>query len=295
MWLILDDLRCSQCDAFVHPLLDACPTCGAARPSRRQEAAAGPIGAVRLAEAPETQSIARNLTVRYTMKVNTIGSSALDASLVGAVAHLAAALNYRMVGDAVPPTDNASLALRDGRLIAQRRPSGALLAAIPLAAIVGSAARHGEITIHYAEGPAAEAAGGPRGSSSSTGPLHLTVANRRGLLTSKARDEHFEAFGRWLGVLVAATAEQRWTELGLPAYLAELGPAASNPAGSPTGAGDLSPVSGDAPLAVPGAPAMAVAPSSVQATLVQLEGLRAAGLVAEDEYNDKRREILARL
>jgi hypothetical protein len=37
------------------------------------------------------------------------------------------------------------------------------------------------------------------------------------------------------------------------------------------------------------------ASSSIQASLVELEGLRTAGLVAEDEYAEKRREILARL
>jgi len=100
------------------------------------------------------------------------------------------------------------------------------------------------------------------------------VANRRGLLASRARDDHFEALAQWLGVLAAAAAERRWTEVGLPAYLAELGPAAGGPAESPPPVG---------------------ASSSIQATLVELEGLRAAGLVAEDEYAAKRREILARL
>lgn len=279
MWLTLDDLRCPQCRAFVHPLLDACPTCGAARPSRRQEAATGPIGAVRLAEAPETQRVARNLTVRYTMKVNAIGKSGADATLVDAVAHLADALTYRIAGDAVPTTDDAALALRGGGLVAQVRASGALLAEIPLPAIVGTAARHGEVTLHYAAGPSAGAAVGPAGRPSAAGPLRLTVANRRGLLASRARDDHFEALAQWLGVLAAAAAERRWTEVGLPAYLAELGSAAGGPAaGGPAGS---------APVAA--------SPSSIQATLIELEGLRAAGLVAEAEYAAKRREILARL
>ena len=104
------------------------------------------------------------------------------------------------------------------------------------------------------------------------------MANRRGLLASRARDDHFEALAQWLGVLAAAAAERRWTEVGLPAYLAELGPAAGGTAAGGTA----------------GSPLVA-APSSIQATLVELEGLRAAGLVAEDEYVAKRREILARL
>jgi hypothetical protein len=304
MWLTLDDLRCSECRVFVHPLLDACPTCGAARPSRRQEAAAGPIGAARLIEAPETQHLARDLTLRYTIKVNAIGGSEPDATLIGAVAHLADALTYRITGDAVPTTDNVGLAFRDGNLIAQGRPSGALLAEIPLPAIVGTAAGHGEVMLHYAAGPTAGAASAPAGSPSAAGPLRLTVSNRRGLLASKARDDHFEALARWLGVLAAAAAERRWTEIGLPAYLAELGAAAGGPAGSPAVTGDLSPrtdnptpagAGGTPALAVPGTPSLAASPSSIQATLVELEALRAAGLVAEDEYAEKRREILARL
>ncbi len=224
MWLTLDHLRCPSCGAFVHPLLDTCPTCRAAHASRRDEAAAGAIGAVRLAEAPETQRVARNLTVRYTMKVNAIGDGATDATLVAAVAHLADALSYRMTGDAVQPTDDAALALRDGGLVAQRRSSGALLAEIPLRVIVGAAARHGEVTLAYAAAGAVGAGEAPAGVAGTSGPLFLTVANRRGLLASKARDDHFEALARWLGVLAAAAAERRWIEVGLPAYLAELGP-----------------------------------------------------------------------
>lgn len=285
MWLTLDDLRCLECPAFVHPLLDACPTCGAARPSRREAAAAGPIGAARLIEAPETQRLARDLTLRYTIKVNSMGGSEPDATLLGAVAHLADALTYRIAGDVVPTTDNASLTLREEGLIAQGRPSGTLLAEIPLPAIVGTVARHGEVVLHYAAGPTTGAASAPSDSASAAGPLRLTVSNRRGLLVSKARDEHFEGLARWLGVLAAAAAERRWTDIGLAAYLAELDPAARGPAG-PAG------VSAGDPVVESALPAVA---PSIQASLVELEGLRAAGLVTEDEYADKRRVILARL
>ena len=284
MWLTLDDLRCPECPAFVHPLVEACPACGAARPSRRQAAAAGPIGTARLIEAPETQRLARDLTLRYTIKVNSLGGSEPDATLLGAVAHLADALTYRIAGDVVPTTDNASLALREGSLIAQGRPSGSLLVEIPLTTIVGTVARHGEVVLHYAAGPTAGAASAPTDSSGATGPLRLSVSNRRGLLASKARDEHFQGLARWLGVLAAAAAERRWADIGLPAYLAELEPAAPGPAG-PAGV----------PAGDPVVESVAPEAPSIQATLVALEGLRAAGLVAEDEYAEKRREILARL
>ncbi len=287
MWLTLDDLRCTHCRAFAHPLLDACPACDAPRPSRRPEAAAGPIGATRLADAPETLRLAQDLTLRYTMKVNAFGSSEPNVTLLTAVAHLVEALTYRISGDAVPTAEDASLVLRDGTLIAQSRPSGSLVAEITLAAIVGSASRHGEVTLHYAAGPAAAQVAGVPELPGSEGPLRLTVSNRRGLLVSKARDEHFENLARWLGVLAAAAAERRWTEVGLPTYLAELGPAAGGPAG-PT----MAP--GGGIVADPGSPPATV-PSSVQARLVELESLRAASLIADDEYADKRREILARL
>ncbi len=287
MWLTLDDLQCPECGASVHPLLDRCPACGAARASRLDEAAAGPIGAVRLLEAPETQRMARNLTLRYTMKVNMIGGGVGDATLEGAVAHLADALAYRIAGDGVPDTNNGVLTLRDGCLVAQARPSGALLAEIPLPSILGAAAGHGDATIYYA----ASAGSGPEGASPDAGggdrPRRLSVANRRGLLASRARPAHFEDFSRWLGVLTVAAAERRWMLIGLPAYLAELGLA-----------GPAVPSRADVGSPGPAAPTAARAAtgsSAVGASLLELESLRAAGLIADDEYAAKRREILARL
>jgi hypothetical protein len=233
---------------------------------------------VRLAEAPETLRLAQNLTLRYTIKVNAIGRSEPDATLLSAVAHLAEALTYRMSGDAVQTTEDARLVLQDGVVLAQGRPSGSLVAEVPLSVIVGSASRHGEVTLHYAEGSTPARADGVAGLPAPTSLHRLTVSNRRGLLASKARDEHFENLARWLGVLATAAAERRWIEIGLPAYLAELGPAAGGPV-----------------AALPRSSLAEPAPSSVQARLVELESLRTAGLVADDEYAQKRQEILARL
>ena len=288
MWLTIDDLLCSQCGAFVHPLIDSCPACDVVRAARRGEAAAGPIGAVRLLEAPETQRMARNLTLRYTMKVNAIGGGVTDATLEGAVALLADALAYRIAGDAVPDTNNAGLTLRDGCLVAQARSSGALLAEIPLPSILAVAAGHGDATILYAAPTGTGPAGAPPDAAGAGRGRRLSVANRRGLFASRARPAHYEDFSRWLGVLTAAAAERRWMEIGLPAYLAELGLAA--------GAAVPTPAIGDAPAASgPAAAPVAASPSTIQASLVELEGLRTAGLVTDDEYLAKRREILARL
>ena len=306
MPLTLDDLRCSKCGGSVHPLLDVCPACGAARRSRRDEAAAGPIGAARLEVAPETESVARSLTMRYTMKVNAIGSSTAGATLADAVGHLADALTYRMAGDGIPPTDNASLALRDGSLVAQVRATRRLLAEIPLHAIVGVAAGHAEVTVQYAAPPTASASDTTSVRAGAAGALRLVVANRRGMLASKARDDHFTSLARWLGVLSAAAAERRWIEVGLATYLAELGPAAGGAPGSEAVAGGRPvadstevptrpvPTADRASTSFGDYPAIA-ASTSVQASLVELENLRTAGLVAEDEYAEKRREILARL
>ncbi len=285
MWLTLGDLRCESCGAYLHPLLDGCPACGAPHASRLQEAAAGPIGAARLAEAPETQRVARNLTTRYTMKVNAIGSSAEDATLVDAVTHLADALTYRVSGDAISKADDASVSLRDGALVIQRRPSGALLGEIPVRAIVASVARHGEVTLFH-QARAGDRPDGPIGTPGTDGPARITIANRGGLLAARARDDHYQSLACWLGVLAAAAAERRWTEVGLPGYLAEIGLAPDGTA--------LTAIDRDRP-AVLAAPPTGASTPSVQASLVELEGLRAAGLVGADEYAEKRREILARL
>ena len=284
MWLTLDDLSCGSCGAYVHPLLDRCPACRAAHASRLVEAAAGPIGAARLVESPETQRVARNLTTRYTMKVNAVGSSAVDATLVDAVTHLADALTYRVGGDAIANADEASVSLRDGVLVIQRRPSGALLGEIPVRAIVGSVARHGEVTLFYVARAGDPAAPSPP--PATDGPARITIANRGGLLAARARDDHYQSLARWLAVLAAADAERRWTDVGLPGYLAELGldTVGANPPA----------VDGDRPAA-PAAPPPDRSTQPVQASLVELEGLRAAGLVGAEEYAEKRREILARL
>lgn len=287
MWLTMDELRCSACDAFVHPLLDACPSCGTARSSRRLDAAAGPIGACRLVEAPETERMAYNITVRYTMKVNSIGSGAFMATLEGAVAHLADALTYRVTGDVVPATGEASLTLQDGAIVAQVRPSGALLAQIPLPSIAGAAAGRGDITLHYAAGHG-ERTSRSAGVATPTGLVRLTAGNRRGLLAARARDDHYRDLARWLGVLATAAAERRWTEIGLPAYLVELGLSPEDPAGAQTAAG------GDSEASRAATPASGSS-SNIQASLVELEQLRSAGLLGEGEYAEKRREILARL
>ena len=289
MWLTLDDLRCPQCGAYVHPLLEDCPACGAARSSRRREAEAGPIGAVRLAESPETQRAARNIAMRYTMKVNSMGSSHADATLGDAVAHLVDALTYRVAGDVIPSADNAGVSLRDGMLVAQRRPTGALLTEMPLRAIVGTSTRHGEASIYYAASLASPLRSGP---GDSADPRSMTLANRGGLLASRARDDHFEALARWLAVLASAEAERRWTEVGLPAYLAEMGPAAG---GAAAASGGPAPATVDITADRAAPPTRSVPAPSIQASLAELESLRAAGLVADDEYAAKRREILARL
>ncbi len=136
------------------------------------------------------------------------------------------------------------------------------------------------------------------------------LSNERGLLAQKARPEHYVTLARWIGILAAAAAEARWMEHGAMSYAAELGLAepSSDATGRPPeanipalpAAGERAPVSIVAALPPTLAPATAAelrgAPiPGVRAALEELEDLRAAGLVTADEYDTKRREILARL
>ena len=76
--------------------------------------------------------------------------------------------------------------------------------------------------------------------------------------------------------------------IGLAAYLAELGLASVLAVPSPAAVGaSESAGPATAPAATPS--------SAIGASLLELESLRAAGLLGEDEYSAKRREILARL
>jgi hypothetical protein len=77
-------------------------------------------------------------------------------------------------------------------------------------------------------------------------------------------------------------------EIGLAAYLAELGLATELAVPSPAAVGASESAS---PATAPAA----ASSSAIGASLLELESLRAAGLLADDEYSAKRREILARL
>ncbi len=148
----------------------------------------------------------------------------------------------------------------------------------------------------------------------------LVLANRRGLLAQTARPDHYAALARWIGILGAAAAEARWVEIGAAAYAGELAgrrppvvraasgagaaamaapaaaaaaPAASAPNAMPpigsSATGDRGPDAG--PIAAAEVPPV----QGVRAALEELESLRAAGLVTAEEFETKRREILARL
>jgi len=150
----------------------------------------------------------------------------------------------------------------------------------------------------------------------------LAVANRRGLLAQTARPDHYVTLARWIGFLGAAAAEARWLAAGTAAYAAELGLGApvqpsgraaaggASAGGAPDGAeavaraADLAEAVGGAaeaapailsPITTPVPPAVPAPATGVRAALEELEGLRAAGLVTTEEYEAKRREILARL
>ena len=96
---------------------------------------------------------------------------------------------------------------------------------------------------------------------------------------ARARPDHYAILARWLGIVAAGAAERRWTAVGPQRHAHELGLAAAPAGGWPD----------------PIAEAPATGPSTVVDALRLLEELRAAGLVSDDEYGAKRREILDRI
>jgi hypothetical protein len=132
-------------------------------------------------------------------------------------------------------------------------------------------------------------------------------------MAPKARSDHYVTLAGWLAILAASAAEARWIAVGPAIHAAEVGlgdprlldGAADRPAPP---VGELADTAGRAGAGVgePGGPATIAGDSAstvrpadegrrVRAALEELEGLRAADLVSDDEYAAKRAEILARL
>ena len=303
MQLGIDDLLCPSCHGYAHPFLDQCPACGAARRSRLDEVASGAsLGLAALLGDGSIRARVRSVAMRYPTRA--FGEPSEDLAEVLPV--VAASMAYRASVAVDRPTaaapagvangEAASVAVSGGMLVVRPRPGAAAIAAVPLSAVVATTAL---AKGHPGPGQwAGVVVGGRRlldrrpieaGDllvtwASADGPGQLALSNRRGLLAPRARPDHYELLAEWLGLLAAATAEARWMDVGVAAYATEAG-LADPPQDTAT------------PAAAAGTPATGHAPGAVgvRASLEELEQLRSARLVTDEEYAAKRREILARL
>ena len=295
------DLFCPACGGYVHVFLDRCPACGAARESRLAEVARDPaLGLEKLAEDPGLRRKVTHLLDGYALTAPRLnlphrtgfeGKPESDLTIADATGLLAALLVFRGHGCPPKPSEPADvrLALTSEDLEVRDGKDQSVRVRVPLSGILAIVAPPRGDLPGWA-GIRFEGATTVRTPSIPIGSLLVTYAadrafrqvsiqNRPGMLSSKARPDFYGAFRRWLGLTAAEAAERRWTAIGLRRYLAEIG---------------LGPTVAEEPAA---APAAAAPPgrSSTRAALEELEELRAAGLVAEDEYRRKRAEILDRL
>lgn len=286
----IDDLFCAVCAGYAHPFLDACPACGAGRPSRFDDAVAAPVlGFGALVAVPQVLDQAQEVLLRYSLKL--LSGTTLD-SLREGFAVVADSLPYAVHGiGAVPassPRAHVELAA-DDLLVRERNPSREVVRA-PLHAILavraasaggrgagswdGLAAfgRRETGALGTIDGDLVVTFGGP------AGPSRLAISNRRGITVARARADHFVIVARWLAIIGAAAAETRWASIGAARHATELG---------------LAPPGGEETTATPSTTPPGAA--SVADALSTLEDLRSRSLVTEAEYAEKRREILARL
>jgi len=296
------ELFCPTCHGYVHVLLERCPACGAARHSRLGEVAADPaLGLVTLAEDGDLRRAATRLLDLYALtaprlnlprKTGFEGQPEPDLEVPEAARLLAGLLVLRGYGCPPKPgapvdvrlaITNEDLEIRDSRdkSVRVRVPLAGILAiAVPSR---GTRGMPGWVGIHFEGTTAMRAPAIPVGSllltfAADRTVRQVSVENRPGMFSTKARSDYYAALNRWIGLTSAQAAERRWTTVGLRRYLSEtgLGPAVSEPPPAQPATGDT-------------------ARPSTRAALEELEELRAAALVAEDEYQRKRQEILDRL
>jgi len=307
------DVFCPACQAYVHAFLERCPACGAARKPRLDEAAADPrLGLEALAADPVLRRKLTHLIDGYALtaprldlphKTGFGDAPRPDFTIGEATAMLVALLVFRGYGCPPRPSEPAEvrLALTAEELEVREAKSHERIVGIPLSGILSIAApASGGLPrwagIQFGGATAMRTPAIPVGSFLVTYAAdgsfdQLSVQNRPGMFSSKARPDYYTNIRRWVGLTTAEAAERRWSAIGLDRYLAEigLGPAAVAERPAPAGA---------APPEEAAGPAMAMAPAtrpSTRAALEELDDLRSAGLVTDDEYRRKRQEILDRL
>jgi Short C-terminal domain len=302
-----ETLTCDACGSYVHPFLDACPTCGVARPSGYEASLATPaLGYGALLADPLVAEQVRQIVVRYTMKRSwEPGVNSVRDGLVT----IAGSLAYRVMteGTTRVTSEQAHLDLIEDVVVVREHAPPREIQRVRLDAIL--AISHRDAGTRRADAWSGLAFGGrleETPAPSLDGDLVVTSAgdkglerfalvNRRGFFAARARPDHYEILTRWLGILAGAAAEERWIAIGSQRYAVQLGLAAGpgdETHGAPTTGASVAATG--AGTARPGPQPPPEAPT-VRDALEALEELRDAGLVTDDEYAAKRREILARL
>ena len=285
-----DELFCQGCTSYVHPFLDACPVCGIERDALYGAATAEPDqGLASLPSNPRITQDVAEVVLRYFLKLN---SASPTENLRQGLFSVADAVSYRVQvgGDPGAGTDRGHVEIGEEDLVVRERNPARERARIQLGAILAICPAAKD---RRADGWAGLAFGELR-TPNSLPPLdgdlvlahaapggveRVALANRTGLLAPRARPDHYTIMARWLGIIAAGEAEERWMAVGPARYAYELGLTAEPPEGP--------------------ADPVVEAPAAGQRTVVEamrlLEELRTAGLIADDEYAAKRREILDRI
>lgn len=285
-----DELFCQGCTSYVHPFLDACPVCGIARTSLYGAATAEPDqGLAALPSNPRVAQDVSEVVLRYFLKLN---SASPTANLREGLVSVADALSYRVEvgGDATAGTERGHVEIGVANLVVRERNPARERARFPLEAILAISPvvkdRRAAAWAGLAFGDLRTATALPAlngdlviAHAAPAGVERISLGNRSGLFAPRARPDHYAILTRWLGIVAAGAAEARWMEAGPDRHAHELGLMAAPPDGWPAPADDLS---------------SAGQPTVVEAMRL-LEELRSAGLVTDDEYAAKRREILDRI
>ncbi len=285
-----DMLFCGGCTSYVHPFLDACPVCGIERDALYEAATAAPDQG--LAALPSHQRVTRDVSevvLRYFLKLN---SATPTANLRQGLVSVADALPYRIRvgGDPAARTDRGRVEVGEADLVVREQSPAREYARIPLDAILSVSP---EVKDRRADAWSGLAFRGLTASTSlppldgdlvfahaaPAGTGRVSLANPRGLLAPRARPDHYAIMARWIGIVAAGEAEKRWLAVGPARYAHELGLTANQPDDRPVAAGETTPA----------------AQPTVLVAMRQLEELRTAGFVSDDEYAAKRQEILDRI
>jgi hypothetical protein len=309
MTLVLADLLCATCRGYVHPFFDRCPGCGTPRPSHLAELRAGAeLGAAAMARDPAVVQAAAEAVRRATLTSARQGLSARRAGQPeledGAgvdpaemVNYASAGLSYRVRGvfDDPAAATEGTLRVAGDQLVLAAARGGTTLAAVGASLILAASPSGGRVGSRPPwDGTWLDGHRAPVGALTPAGDLvvfradsrgisSFSIANPSGFFATRARPDHYEGLARWIALFAVTHSELRWRELGVDRYLSELGlvPAMDTERG------------GEARAA--GAPLGTGSQGTIREALLELEGLREAGLLTAAEYEAKRREILNRL